>query len=103
MASSHMLSVSGQQAHQLSVLGFVGTAYERGQLRELSGSCSGEASFGTQAEVLEASVNVLPGRKCDSTGGCEGVQVGGGGRQCQWQLALQRKERHRRIRRGEGW
>jgi hypothetical protein len=75
--------VSGQKAHQLSVVGFVeGAAYECGQLSELGGSWCGEASCGRRAEIREAAVKVPPGRKCGSMGGCEGVQVGGGSREC---------------------
>jgi hypothetical protein len=59
-----------------------GAAYECGQLSELDGSWCGEANCGMGAETRGAAVNVPPGHKCGSVGGCEGVQGGGGSREC---------------------
>jgi hypothetical protein len=75
--------VSGPKARQLSVVGFAeGAAYECGQLSELGGSWCGEASCERGAEIREAAAIVPPGRECGSMGGREGVQVGGGSREC---------------------
>jgi hypothetical protein len=68
--------VRGQKAHQHSVVGVVeGAACQCGQLSELGGSWCGDFGCGMGSEIREAAVNLPPGRKCVSMGGCEGVQV----------------------------
>jgi hypothetical protein len=96
--------VSGQKAHQLSVVGFVeGAAYECGQLSELGGSWCGEASCRMGAEIQGAAVNVPPGGKSGSVGGCEATNVADGIREGRGGRCCRKEKRQRRICRGESW
>jgi hypothetical protein len=75
--------ISGRKMHQLSVVCVVeGAANECGQLSALGGSWCGEVRCGMGADIRKAAVNLPPGREHGSMGGCEGVQVGGGSREC---------------------